>query len=106
RQAIEGWISAILIAMVDVTMRSLQEIEDGGLTARTKRQGGDLVAKLYRLQQLSHDRFDFTDAVRRGSLQLCQRRSMSLTPAAADEFAASIIATVAKVSTAMRAELN
>jgi hypothetical protein len=99
---IEGWIGAILVALADTSTQAQREIEDGGLTDKTRMQGGDLIARLYELQQQSHGKLDFAAAVRRqGQLQLCHRGA-ELSATAVDQ----ILETVAKVAAAVRAEMN
>jgi len=104
---IEGWVGAILVALADTSAQALREIEDGGLTPKTKMQGGDLIARLYGLQKQSRGKLDFTAAVhRQGQLQLRRHRGADLSAAAVDQITTSILATVDRVATAMRAEMN
>ena len=99
---IEGWVGAILVAMARVSARAMQETqEDGRVSAATQALGGVLLARLHRLQELSLGRLDFADLVRQqGRLQLVA------DPDEVDQFAALILAAVAEVSAAVRAEMN
>ena len=42
----EGWVGAIVTELADVAVSAVREIEADGLTARTRLQGGDLIARL------------------------------------------------------------
>ena len=99
---IEGWVGAILVAMARVSARAIKETqEDGRVSAATQALGGDLLARLHRLQELSLGRLDFADLVRQqGQLQLVA------DPDGVDQFADLILAAVAEVSAAVRAEMN
>jgi hypothetical protein len=104
---IEGWIGAILVALEDTSAQALREIENGGLTDKTRMQGGDLLARLYALQQQSRGKLDFAAAVRReGQLQLRRRHGVDLSTAEVDQITSSILEVVAKVTAAVQAEMN
>jgi hypothetical protein len=49
-------------ALADTSAQALREIENGGLTLKTRI--GDLVARLYELQQLSRGKLDFAATIR------------------------------------------
>jgi hypothetical protein len=99
---LEGWVGAILVAMARVSARAMQETqEDGRVSAATQALGGDLLARLHRLQELSLGRRDFVDLVRQQSrLQLVADLNEI------DRFATAILAAVAEVSATVRAEMN
>ena len=101
---IEGWVSAILVALADVNARALQELqEDGQVSVATRALGGDLIARLHKLQELSLGKLDFDDLVRREG-RLRARHDADLD--GVDEFTASILATLTRVTAALQAELN
>jgi hypothetical protein len=100
---IEGWIGAVVGAIVEVTARALQEFENGEVSPETRRLGGDLTARLFELQQQSHGKFDFTATVQhQAELQLGQRLSTTEITVVA----AWILGTLAKVNAAMQAEMH
>jgi|1185.fasta_scaffold55738_2 hypothetical protein len=100
---VEGWIGALMIGMLDISARALRESEDGEISSETKRQGGDLVARLY---ELSRGELDFAATVHhQAQLQLRQRHA-DLSAAEVDATACWILETVAKVAAMVRAELH
>jgi hypothetical protein len=48
---IEVLIGEVAAAAVVALCRALAEFQDGGLTPASRTQGGDLIARLYKLQQ-------------------------------------------------------
>jgi hypothetical protein len=97
---VEGWIGAIVGAIVEVTAKALQE---GEISPETRRLGGDLTARLFELQQLSHGKFDFVTVVQQqAELQLGQRLSTEEITVVA----AWILSTLTKVNAAMQAEMH
>ena len=60
----EGWIDAIVIALADMSAQACAEIQAGGLTASTRRHGGDLLGRLCVLQGKIGER-EFAAVVRR-----------------------------------------
>lgn len=61
---VEGWIDAILVALMDMSTQACAEIQAGGLSGQTRLQGGDLLGRLCVLQGNIGER-DFAAAVRR-----------------------------------------
>ena len=65
QEGVERQIGDVLLAIVELSGRALEEVHDGGrMRGDTKRQGGDLVAKLYEWQQ-SMPEPDFVTLLRR-----------------------------------------
>jgi hypothetical protein len=104
QEGVERQIGDVLLAIVDLSGRALEEVHDGGrMRGDTKRQGGDLVAKLYEWQQ-SMPEPDFITLLRRqGRLRLRHRNGVALSEAAVDEIIVLLLGVVGRVSATMRA---
>lgn len=63
----DGWIDAICHALADTLVQAGREIRSGQLTAETKLQGADLLARLVTLRTMVGER-DFTATVARANL--------------------------------------
>jgi hypothetical protein len=100
---VEGWVGALVSAIVEVSARALQEFEDGEVSPETRRLGGDLTARLFELQQMSCGKIDFAATVQQqAQLQLGQR----LNTAEITVVAAWILGTLAKINAAVQAEMH
>jgi hypothetical protein len=100
---IEGWIRALVGAIVATTARALREFEDGEISPETRRLGGDLTARLLELQQMSHGKLDFAATVQQqAQLQLGQRLSTTEITVVA----AWILSTLDRINAAVQAEMH
>jgi hypothetical protein len=97
---IEGWIGAVVGAIVEVTAKALQE---GEISPETRRLGGDSTARLFELQQMSRGKLDFAATVQQqAQLQLSQRLSTEEIAVVA----AWILSTLTRVDAAVQAEMH
>jgi len=82
----EGWVGAIVTELADVAVSAVREIEADGLTARTRLQGGDLIARLVMLQGKIGER-EFAATVHRVGRT---RRGMPLSAEIVDQVATAV----------------
>ena len=90
----EGWLDAILVALMDMSTQACAEIQAGGLTDQTRATGGDLLGRLCVLQEKIGER-DFAAAVRRTGRR--PTRHAPLSEAAIDD----VLAIVGEITAAV-----
>ena len=99
----EGLIGEVLIAFADVSMQAWHEVQDTGLTAATRSQGGSLVAVLHQAQQ-ALGAVKFANTVhQQAQLRLRQHRGITLSTATVGAIADEVLGIVTQVDAVMRA---
>ena len=105
-ERIERLIGDTLVALVDLSVQGLREVQEGALSQATRAEGGTHVAKLYDWHGVLGESA-FADSVRRqGRLRLRHRNGVGLSEAAADEIVVLLLGVVSRVSVTMKALAN
>ena len=101
--SIERCIGELVADACGAIAMALREYQDGGLRAKTKLHGGDLIARLYSLRQYMVGYWDFDAMARTYGKRVLRERYDDLSDAALDELVSWPLDLLAKV---VRSQMN